>query len=96
MTNQEYWVLLGLCLLILLLQLLILGWLMKRYLPQIPRPVIRWGNFVFKQPTQPTDIEENYDEVFVQNVAQNDGYISEFNFQDSFFQATNTSDQGTA
>lgn len=97
MTKSEYGWLLALCLIILLLQLLILAYLLRRCLPSIPRPVVRFRTIELTQPTEPTNQveEEIYDEVFVQQVAQNDGYFSEFDFQGGFSQDTGTSDPAT-
>lgn len=95
MTNQQFGWLLTLCLIVLLLQLVILFYLLKKCLPRIPKPTIRLQT-VTVTPAEPTNEEEIYDEVFVQQMVENDGYFSESALQASFFQGTDTSDQATA
>lgn len=100
MTKSDFKGLLALCLIILILQLIILAYLLKKYLlnlPKIPTPVINFKATDLTLNTEPTiQIEEGiYDDVFVQHIAQNDGYFSELTFQGGFFPDTGTSDQAT-
>lgn len=93
MTNQQYFGLLGLCLLILFLVLCILLYLLKSYCPKIPKPTISMQkvNVTLAHPTE----EEFCNSVFITTNLDNDGYYSESALQDSFFQATDTSGQAT-